>query len=109
MLRGSGREGVEAGGGVSVGDDGDLDLIALDGGYGEADAFDGDGSLGDDVAGECVGQPDVEAPVCFGRVRCNGSEGDEGGGAVDVALHDVAAEGRSGWGGEFKIDDGVGP
>ena len=47
----AGRQWAQAGGGVGVGDDGYLYLVAEDGGDGEADAFDGDGALGDDVAG----------------------------------------------------------
>ena len=56
-------EGVEAGGGVGVGDDCNLDFVAEDGGDGETDAFDGDGSLWDDVTGEGVGDSKAEAPV----------------------------------------------
>jgi len=89
---GAGLEGVEAGGGVGVGDDRYLNIVALDGRYGETDAFDGDGALRDDVAGEGVGELDVEAPVGLGCVWCDWSEGDESCGSVDVALDDVAAE-----------------
>ena len=32
-------------------------------GYGQADAFDGDGALLDDVAGEFVGDGEAETPV----------------------------------------------
>ena len=64
----AGGEGAEAGGGVGVGDDGYLYLVADDGGYGEADAFDGDGALGNDVTGEGFGELDAEAPVGVWRV-----------------------------------------
>src|ERR1700733_13994379 len=84
--RGAGCEGMEAGGGVSVRDDRYFDIVALDGGHGEADAFDGDGALGDDVAGERVGESDVEAPVGLGCVWCDWREGDESCSSVDVAL-----------------------
>ena len=77
MLRGAaGCEGAEAGGGVGVGDDGYLDFVAEDGGDGEADAFDGDGALGDDVAGEGIGELKAEAPVGVGCVGCDGGEGE---------------------------------
>lgn len=66
---------MEAGGGVGVGDDGYLDLVAEDGGDGEADAFDGDGALRDDVAGESFGELDAEAPVGVGCVGGDWSEG----------------------------------
>ena len=104
----AGSEGAETGGRVGVGDDGDFDFVVDDGGDGEADAFDGDGALGDDVAGEGVGEADAETPVSFGCVGCDGVEGEEGGGAVDMALNDVASEGRAGGGGEFEVQDGVG-
>jgi len=73
---GAGGEGVEAGGSVGVGDDGDFDFVAEDGGNGEADAFDGDGALGDDVTGEGVGDSQAEAPV--GGLGCGGCDGGEG-------------------------------
>lgn len=76
-----------------MGDDGYLDFAADDGGYGEADAFDSDGALGHDVAGEAFGELEAEAPVGLRGVWGEGRQGDEGGGAVDVALNDVAAEG----------------
>jgi hypothetical protein len=106
--RAAGSERVQAGGGVGVGDDGYFDVVVGDGGYGEADAFNGDGALGDDVAGEVVGELEAEAPVGLGGVGREGGQGDEGGGAVDVALNDVAAEGRTGGGWEFEVEDGVG-
>jgi len=105
---GAGSEGVEAGGSVGVGDDGYFDLVAEDGGDGEADAFDGDGALGDDVAGESFGELDAEAPVCVWGVWGDGGEGEESGGAVDVALDDVASEGRASRCGELKVEYGVG-
>jgi hypothetical protein len=88
----AGRQRAKAGGGVGVGDDGYLDLVVDDGGYGEADAFDRDGALRDDVAGEVFGELEAEAPVGLRGVWGEGRQGDEGGGAVDVALNDVAAE-----------------
>ena len=90
---GAGGERAEAGGGVGVGDDGYFYFVADDGGDGEADAFDGDGALGDDVTGEGFGELDAKAPVGIGGSGRDGSECEEGGGAVDVALDDVAAEG----------------
>ena len=99
---------VEAGGGVGVGDDGDLYFVADDGGDGEADALDGDGALWNDVTGEGLGQKDSETPV---GVRCiwgDGVEGEEGCGSVDMALDDVASERRAGRRGEFEVNDGVG-
>jgi len=105
---GAGLEGVEAGGGVGVGDDRYLNIVALDGRYGETDAFDGDGALRDDVAGEGVGELDVKSPVGVGYVRCDWREGDESCGSVYVALNDVASERRTGGGGKLQIDDGVG-
>jgi len=91
-----------------VGDDGDFYDVVDDGGDGEADAFDGDGALGDDVAGEGFGELDAETPVGLGLARIDWGEGDEGGGAVDVTLDDVATEGRSRGCGEFEVEDSVG-
>jgi hypothetical protein len=91
-----------------VGDDGYFDLVAGNGGYGEADAFDGDGALGYDVAGEGFGELDAQAPVCFGGVRGDGVQGEQSCSAVDVTLDDVASEGRAGGGGEFEVQDCVG-
>lgn len=105
---GAGREGVEAGGGVGVGDDGYLDHVVHDGGYGEADAFDGDGALGNYVSGKRVGELDAETPVGIGLVGRDGGEGDEGRGSVDVALNDVASQRRACWCRELKVDDSVG-
>ncbi|MDB6032039.1 MAG: hypothetical protein JWM16_2377, partial [Verrucomicrobiales bacterium] len=82
-------------------------LVADDGGYGEADAFDGDGALGNNVAGEGFGELDAEAPVGLGRGGRDGGEGEKHCGSVDMALDDVASERRAGRGGEFEIDDGV--
>ena len=76
-----------------MGDDGDFDHLVEDGGDGETDAFDGDGALGDDVAGEGFGKLDAQAPVGVWGVRSDWVEGEQGGGAVDVALDDVASEG----------------
>lgn len=106
--RAAGGQGVEAGGRVGVGDDGYFYLVADDGGDCEADAFDGDGALGYDVAGEGFGKLDAEAPVGLWCVGSDGSDGDKGCGAVDVALDDVASEGRAGGCGEFEVQDGVG-
>jgi hypothetical protein len=63
--RAAGGQGVEAGGRIGVGDDGYLYLVAKDGGDGEADAFDGDGALGNDVAGE-----GLRGAGCGGTSRC---------------------------------------
>src|ERR1700761_4245103 len=104
----AGSEGAETGGLVGVGDDSDFDFVVDDGGDGEADAFNGDGALGDDVAGEGVGETDAKTPVSLGRVGCDGLEGEEGGGAVDMALNDVASEGRAGGSLEFEVQDGIG-
>ena len=83
---------MEAGDSVGVGDDGHLYLVAGDGGDGEADAFDRDGALGDDVAGEGFRELDAQAPVCLRSVWGDGGQGQECCGAVDVALDDVASE-----------------
>ena len=104
----AGGERAKAGGLVGVGDDGDFYFVGDNGSDGEADAFDGDRALGDDVAGEGVGETDAETPVGLGRVGCDGVECDEGGGAVDMALNDVAAEGRADGCGELQVEDGVG-
>ena len=91
---GTGGQRVEAGGGIGVGDDCNLDFVADDGGDGEADAFDGDGALRDDITDEGVGNLEAEAPVRgFGGGGCDGREGQEGAGAVDVTLNDVSSEG----------------
>lgn len=106
----AGLEGVEIGGGVGVGDDGDGDLCfpcrgVVDGGDGEGDAFDGDGAFFDDVAGERCGRGEVEEPVgVFGCALSDGGESVEVADAVDVALHDVSAEWGAGRGGEFQVD-----
>ena len=106
--RAAGSEGAQAGCGVCVGDDGDLDLVVGDGGYGEGDAFHGDGAFFDDVAGEGVGDGEAEAVIGGLGIGGNGVEGDEGCGPVDVPLNDVASEGRAGGSGEFEVDGGVG-
>ncbi len=50
-----------------------------------------------------------EAPVGGVEVAgVDGLEGEQGGGAVDVALDDVAAERRACGCGEFEVDDGAG-
>ena len=103
----AGGERVQAGGGVGVGDDGDFYDVAVDGGDGEGDALDGDGTLGDDVLGEGVGKLKAEAPVGGWGGGVDGVEGEEGGGAIDVALDDVSAQGRAGGSGEFEVDDGA--
>ena len=89
----AGSEGVEAGGCVGMGDDGNFYFVACDGGDGEADAFDSDGALRDDVTGEGVGELDAKAPVGVGCIGSDGGEGEEGRGAVDMTLDDVASEG----------------
>jgi hypothetical protein len=93
---GAGEQAVEAGRLVGVGDDGDLDDALAQRGDGETDALDGDRSLGDDVADEDLGEFKAQAPVGVGGAGGDGVERDEAGGAVDVALDDVAAEGRAG-------------
>src|SRR5271163_5365390 len=87
---GAGGEGVEAGGGVGVGDDCDLHHVANDRRYGETNALYSDGALGDDVAGEGIGKLDAEAPVCIGLVRRDGGKREQSGGAVNMPLYDVA-------------------
>ena len=100
---------MQVGCGVGVGDDGYLHGVAVDSGYGEGDALDGDGALGDDVLAEVVGELEGESPVGsgggFGR---DGVQREQGGGAVDVALDDVAAERRACGSGELQVDDGAG-
>jgi len=91
-----------------MGDDGDLDLVAVDGGDGEGDSFDGDGALFDDVAGERVRDGEAEAVIGGFGVGGDGLKGDEGGGGVDVTLHDVAAERGACGGWQLEVDDGVG-
>ena len=86
------REGAEAGGGVGVGDDGDLYFVVENGCDGEADSFDGYRALRDDVTGESFGELDAEAPVGVWCVGGDGSEGEQGRCAVDVSLDDVASE-----------------
>ena len=103
----AGSEGAEAGGLVGVGDDGDFDLVTADGGDGETDAFNGDGALRHDVMGKVVGKLDAKAPVGMGCLGRDGVERKKDDGAVDVALDDVAAEWRTGGGGELEVDDGV--
>ena len=51
---------------------------------------------------------DAKAVVGLGGCGCDGCQGEEGCGAVDVALDDVASEGGAGGGGEFEVEDGVG-
>jgi hypothetical protein len=51
---------------------------------------------------------DAEAPVGVRRGGCDGVEGEERCGAVDVALDDMASERRAGGRGEFEVEDGVG-
>ncbi len=91
---GAGCEGVEAGGSVGVGDDRYLYFVTNDGGNSQADAFDGDGTLRDDVTGEGARDLNAKAPVrgigCGWRDGC---EGNESAGAVYVALDYVATEG----------------
>ena len=97
---------METGGAVGVGNDGNGDLVADDGGYGQADAFDSDRALFYDVAGERVGDGETELPVGgIGGVGGDGLEGEEGACAIDMALDDVSAEGRAGGCGEFEVDD----
>ena len=92
-----------------MGDDGDGDFVVVDGGYGEADALDGDGAFFDDVGGEGGGDGEAEAVVGgVGLVRVEGFEGQEGGCVVDVTLDYVASEGGAGGGWEFEVDDGFG-
>jgi hypothetical protein len=92
-----------------MGNDGDRDFVADDGGYGEADAFDGDGALFDDVAGERIGNGETETPVGIDeRFRSDGLESNEGACAVYVALYDMAAERRACGSREFEVDDRLG-
>ena len=105
----SGRQGSEVGCGVRVRNDGNLDLVVVDGGDGQGDAFDGDRAFFDDVAHERVGDGEAKAVVGGVAVEGDGIECDEGRGGVDVTLDDVSAERRAGGGGELEIDDGVGP
>ena len=48
---------------------------------------------GDDLRGELVGELEGETPVGGGEVGVKRDDGEEFSGCVDVALHDVAAEG----------------
>ncbi len=92
----AGREGVQVGGFVGVGDDGDFDAREVRGEVsrdGEADAVYGDGALRDDLRGELIGELEGETPVGGVEVGVKREDGEEFSGRVDVALDDVAAEG----------------
>lgn len=65
VKQGTERESTKAGGGVGVGNDGDFDLVACDGRDREADAFDGNGPLFDDIPREIVGDREAKAVVSF--------------------------------------------
>ncbi len=69
---------------------------------GEADAVDGDGALLDDVAGEVGGERDLDDLPVLGRLAF-----DDRARAVDVALHDVAAEAAAQGHGAFEVDAGA--
>ena len=72
---------------------------SVDGGDGQRDAVDGDGALLDDVPGQAVGQRHPhDGPVLVGR------DGQHLAGAVDVALHDVAAEAVADADGALEVD-----
>ena len=101
-------EGAETGGLVGMGDDGDFYHVVDDGGDCEADAFDGDGTLGDDVTSEGLGELDAETPIGIGLAENDRREGDQRGGTVDVALNDVATERGTGGSGKFEVQNGVG-
>ena len=83
----AGATGAQRGAGQGLGDEADGEAVVLRLDDGEADTVDGDRALVDEVAGEVGGQGDLdEVPVLAGRA------GDDLADAVDVALHDVAAE-----------------
>ena len=60
---GAGGEGAEARSRVGVGDNGDFYYAVDDGGDGEADAFNGDGALRNNVPREGFRELDAEAPI----------------------------------------------
>ncbi len=98
-------KGVQTGRCVGVRNDGDLDILPVQRSDRQADAFDGDRALGDDVAGECFGDTKTESPVGLRGIRRDGVKRNQSGGAVDVALHDVAAKGRSSRSGQLEVHD----
>jgi len=88
-----------------VRDDGDLNRLSGDLRDGETDAVQRDGALRDDLCSELRRQLDGESPVGDVDLRMQRDERDERCGRVDVTLHDVAAERRSGGRWQLEVDD----
>src|SRR5205085_11986785 len=88
---------------IGVRNDGDLDLIRIYLGHGEADAFDRNRSLRDDIAREVFRyfnrQPPVFTALDFFQVQ-------EPAYSVHMALNNVSAKPRVGLGGKFEVDYG---
>lgn len=81
------------------GDEGDLEGVVVRGGDGEAYAVDGDRAFGDDVIDQVRGRLNGEA--VFFAVALDVDDATE---AVDVSLHEVAAEGLVGGHCGFEVD-----
>ena len=92
----------------------DRDLLAIEIGNGEADTFDGDRAFLDHPLANDFGDANLEGPVGGLAVEVGAGLGDDGverghhARAVDVALHDVAAERAARCGGQFQIDTRAG-
>ena len=91
--------GAEVGGFARVGDDPGGEVIRANFGDGEADAIDGDGALEDEVAGGLGREGDLEE-----EIGAAGFQLEDGGGAIDVALDEVAAHAGIGAHGAFEVD-----
>src|SRR6266702_2320627 len=108
----AGCQGMEVGAPVGQGQDGNRDLLAIDIGDCEADAFDCNRALRDHPMADILRYLHLEGPVggLVVKVRAGGGyhgiEGGECSRAVHMPLHHMAAERTSGCGWEFQVDLG---
>lgn len=93
----------QGGDGAGVGDDPNVEAGAMNAADGEADAIEGDATLGHDVAGQGRGDFDFEDEV--GAI---GFPAGDAGGGIDVTGDEVTAEAGIGAEGALEVDAGAG-